>query len=86
MHFGLSTATGNEEPTMILEGKFTHEDAVAARRERDTAVATVALREQRIEELEAALTEIRDLLPIVQDNYSRRVFAVAAEALEPDRK
>jgi hypothetical protein len=36
----------------------------------------------RIAALEAALTEIRDLLPIEQDNYSRRVFAIAADALE----
>ena len=39
---------------------------------------------RRIDRLEAALTEIRDLLPIEVDNYSRRVFAVAANALEPD--
>lgn len=41
--------------------------------------------EERNAELEAALTEVRDILPIVQDNYSRRVFAVAADALEPDK-
>lgn len=59
----------------------------------DDARETIQLRDKRIAEieernaeLEAALTEIRDLLPIEQDNYSRRVFAVAAEALEPDRK
>jgi hypothetical protein len=40
----------------------------------------------RIDELEAALTEIRDLLPIEQDNYSRRVFAIAADALEPEKE
>jgi uncharacterized protein with ATP-grasp and redox domains len=40
----------------------------------------------RIDVLEAALTTIRDTLPIVQDNYSRRVFAVAAEALEPESR
>lgn len=40
----------------------------------------------RIAELESALTSIRDLLPIEQDNYSRRVFAVAANALEPEAK
>ena len=37
----------------------------------------------RIAELEAALTEIRGLLPIEHDNYSRRVLKVAANALEP---
>jgi hypothetical protein len=39
---------------------------------------------EKIDRLEAALTAIRDLLPIVQDNYSRRVFAIAADALEPE--
>ena len=38
----------------------------------------------RVAELEAALTSIRDLLPIEQDNYALRVFAIAANALEPD--
>jgi hypothetical protein len=32
----------------------------------------------------AALTEIRDILPIQNDEYARRVFAIAAEALEPE--
>lgn len=40
-------------------------------------------KDKRIAELEAALTTIRDTLPIEQDNYSRHVFNVAAEALEP---
>ena len=39
----------------------------------------------RADRFEAALTEIRDLLPIEQDNYSRRVFSVAANALEPEK-
>ncbi len=42
--------------------------------------------EDRIAELEAALTTIRDTLPIEQDNYSRRVFAIAANALEPEAR
>lgn len=41
-----------QEP--LIESVFSHDDAVAARRERDAAVATVALREQRLAELEAA--------------------------------
>lgn len=35
----------------------------------------------RIEALEAALTEIRDILPIEQDAYSRRIFNVACMTL-----
>jgi hypothetical protein len=38
---------------------------------------------KRIDELEAALTEIRDILPLVNDEYARRVFAIAANTLEP---
>lgn len=37
---------------------------------------------EHIEELEAALTTIRDTLPLENDEYARRVFAVAANALE----
>lgn len=40
--------------------------------------------EYRIGLLEEILTTIRDTLPIVQDNYSRQVFRLAAGALEPD--
>lgn len=32
----------------------------------------------------AALTTIRDTLPVQQDAYARLVFATAAEALEPE--
>ena len=42
----------------------------------------IGRQEKRIAELEAALTEIRDLLPIEQDNYSRRVLNIAADILE----
>lgn len=38
---------------------------------------------EKIARLEAALTEIRDMLPLVQDEYSRRVFKIACSALEP---
>lgn len=37
----------------------------------------------RIDELEAALTTIRDTLPLQHDAYARMVFRVAANALEP---
>jgi hypothetical protein len=40
---------------------------------------------KRIAELEAALTEIRDILPLVNDEYARRVFRIAANAVEPKR-
>ena len=33
---------------------------------------------------EAALTEIRDLLPLQNDEYARQVFRIAANALEPE--
>jgi hypothetical protein len=39
---------------------------------------------ERIRSLEADLTEIRDLLPNEPDAYSRRVFKIAANAVEPD--
>lgn len=41
---------------------------------------------RRIAELEAALTEIRDTLPLVNDEYARRVFRIAANAVEPEPK
>lgn len=50
----------------------------------DTITENRRLRE-RIDELEAALTEIRDLLPVEQDNYSRRVFNIAADTLEKSK-
>lgn len=40
--------------------------------------------DERIIELEAALTEIRGILPLVNDEYARRIFRIAANALEPE--
>lgn len=37
-----------------------------------------------IERLEAALTTIRDTLPVTNDEYARHVFRTAANTLEPD--
>ncbi len=37
-----------------------------------------------IDRLQAALTTIRDVLPERQDAYARLVFAIAANALEPE--
>ena len=34
--------------------------------------------------LSAALTEIRDILPLQNDEYARRIFRISADALEPD--
>jgi hypothetical protein len=50
--------------------KALQERLKAAERERDEALV--------------ALTEIRDLLLLQQDAYARRVFAIAANTLEPD--
>lgn len=41
-------------------------------------------RDERTARFEAALTEIRDILPIQNDEYARRVFRIAANALEPE--
>jgi hypothetical protein len=47
--------------------------------------AQEAQREMRAKRrLEAALTEIRDLMPLQNDEYARRVFRIAANALEPE--
>jgi hypothetical protein len=51
----------------------------------DGAIATAELNAlQSADRFEAALTTIRDTLPLQNDEYARRVFAVAAEALEPE--
>ena len=42
-----------------------------------------ALRD-RVDELEAVLTTIRDLLPLKNDEYARRILRLAANALEPE--
>ena len=55
---------------------------VEAAKEIERLRGLVAAEREACAELEAALTEIRDLLPIEQDNYSRRVFNIAADALE----
>lgn len=39
---------------------------------------------ERLAEYEAALTSIRDVLPLENDVYARRVFTIAANALEPE--
>jgi hypothetical protein len=37
-----------------------------------------------IDRLQAALTEIRDIMPLQNDEYARKVFAIAANTLEPN--
>lgn len=50
----------------------------------DADAAAIANAQERIAKLEAALTTIRDTLPLQNDEYARHVFRVAANALEPE--
>lgn len=63
-----------------MSGSIAKEEFARWSKQRDEEMAFLV---ERIGKLSAALTEIRDLLPIEQDNYSRRVFNIAADALEP---
>ena len=71
-----STVEEMEKAAAIIGTRWANHTLAAIGAER---VASV----ERINELEAALTTIRDTLPLQNDAYARMVFRVAANALEP---